>query len=77
MPSCTRMTDNEHGFLGGHPVIQAADGGNNMRIFNTGAENVRTYGIAFAGCNELDASCGLYPYMSLSIVCLLPPDVCR
>lgn len=35
MPSCTRMTDDEDGFLGGRAVIQAGDGGNNMRIFNT------------------------------------------
>ena len=76
MPSCTRMTDDEDGFLGGRAILQAGDGGNVFRIFNIGSEAIRTYGIAFAGCTQLNGTCGLYEHMSINIVCLLPQDNC-
>lgn len=71
---CTRYTLDEDGFLGGRPFIEAADGGNNWRIFST-TENIVTYGIGLKGCPELNRAC-LPNYAAFAVSCLLPRGNC-
>ena len=73
-PSCGRLTFEEDGFFNGRSFIEAADAGNQFRIFST-TENIKTYGIAVEECPELNANC--WPgYAGISVFCLLPRDLC-
>ena len=73
MPICSLFTFEEDGFLGGRPLIQAADGGNHFRMFNS-YSNVTTFGFGFAGCSTFASSC-VPNNFELSLVCLLPRSV--
>ena len=77
-PACSLFSLEEDGFLGGRPLIQAADAGNHFRIFSRSGF-VATFGFGFVGCSTLGRSCvptdvGLS--YELSLVCLLPRSVC-
>ena len=77
-PACSLFSLEEDGFLGGRPLMQAADNGKHFHIFN-GSSNVKTFGFGFAGCSTFARSCvPTPPYFSfeLSLVCLLPSSVC-
>lgn len=69
-PVCSRATYEEDGFLKGKALIEAADDGNNLKVFGS---NINTYGIAFQGCPILNGKNGcLPPWYQVTIVCYLP-----
>ena len=74
MPICSLFPFEEDGFLRGKPIIQAADTGNNFRIFRR-YPSVKTFGFGFAGCSTFASSC-VPNNFELSLVCLLPRSVC-
>ena len=74
IPPCGVLTGEEDGFNNGRSIIQAADKGNNFRIFSS-IENIPTYGLALEGCAEFTAAC--WPtYAHYTIFCLLPRRLC-
>ena len=73
-PVCKIFTHEEDGFRGYRPIIEAADIGNNFRIFSS-SSNIPTYGFAIQGCPEITANC-FYGNQSHMIVCYLPKTVC-
>ena len=77
-PVCSLFSQEEDGFLGGRPLIQAADIGNHFRIFSR-SNFVATFGFGIAGCSTFGRSC-VPTYVGssygLSLVCLLPRSVC-
>ena len=67
---CSRMTYDEDGLLKGKAILDASDGGNNMKIFGNG---INTYALAIQGCSYLTGSNGcLHKYNDFAISCLLP-----
>ena len=73
-PTCGLLTGDSNAFNQGRSFIQAADNGYNFPVFSS-TENIKTYGIAVAGCPELTDAC--WPeYTSLTIFCLLPRQHC-
>ena len=77
-PACSLFSLEEDGFLGGKPLIQAADTGNHLRIFST-SNRIATFGFGFAGCSTFARSCvptDVVNSYGLSLVCLLPRNVC-
>ena len=72
LPPCSLFTHEEGGFLRGRPLIQAADAGNNLRIFGSW---VMTFGFGFAGCSTFANWCVPNDF-ELSLVCLLPGNDC-
>ena len=73
-PICRVYTDEDDGFRRGRDLIDAADTGNDLRVFST-TENILTYGVAIQGCPVLNADCWA-SFTSLSVVCLLPRGPC-
>ena len=69
---CKIMTDEEDGFNKGKAVIEAGDGGNSFRIFNS-TEKVPTYGFAIQNCPVMNTNC-LPNWYSFNIVCYVPRD---
>ena len=72
-PACSLFTSEEDGFRGGKAIIQAADIGNNFRIFSR-TVNYETFGYGVAGCTTFDRSC--VDNLELDLVCLLPRNRC-
>ena len=73
-PTCGMLTSESDGFNKERSFIQAADVGNNFRIFSS-TENIPTYGLALEGCAEFTAAC--WPdYARYTIFCLLPRHLC-
>lgn len=72
---CTLFTTEEDGFHFGVPIIQAADRGNNFRIFST-SESILTYAIAVQGCPQLNETC-LPAWQEQAVVCQLPRPDCN
>ena len=74
IPPCGVLTGEEDGFNNGRSFLQAADGGNNFRIFSS-TENIPTFGLALEGCAEFTAAC--WPTNAhYTIFCLLPRSLC-
>ena len=73
-PACTLFSLEEDSFLGGRPLIQAADIGNGFRIFSQN-QFINTFGFGFAGCSTFNTSC-MPNSFERSLVCLLPSSVC-
>ena len=74
VPICSLFSMEEDGFLGGRPRIQAADIGNQFRIFSSNL-NVKTFGFGISGCLTFATSC-VPSYLELALVCLLPRSIC-
>jgi hypothetical protein len=74
-PICRVYTDEDDGFRRGRDLIDAADIGNDLRVFTPTSENILTYGVAIQGCPVLNTDCWSH-YTSLSVVCLLPRGAC-
>ena len=71
---CGRITNEEDGFFRGKSFLQAADSGNNFRIFSS-TDNIYTYGLAVEGCAEFTSEC--FPdYAEVTVFCLLPRQLC-
>ena len=73
-PACTLFSLEEDSFLGGRSLIQAADIGNDFRIFSQN-QFINTFGFGFVGCSTFDSSCVPNSF-ERSLVCLLPSSVC-
>ena len=73
-PACSLFALEEDGFHGGRSLIQAADIGDNFRIFSP-YQFIKTFGFGFAGCSTFSRSC-VPESFERSIVCLLPSGVC-
>ena len=74
MPVCNLFTLEEDGFLGGKSLVQAADLGNNFRIFSN-SRFVKTFGFGLTGCRTFATWCVPVSF-ERSLVCLLPRNVC-
>lgn len=72
-PACSLFTSEEDGFRGGRSIIQAADIGNNFRIFSS-STNFETFGFGVSGCTTFTTSC--VNVLELELVCLLPRSRC-
>ena len=72
-PACSIFTSESDGFRGGKPILQAADIGNNFRIFSSNS-NLETFGFAVAGCSTFASSC--VSNLEVELVCLLPRNRC-
>lgn len=72
-PTCSLFTSESDGFRGGMPFLQAADIGNNFRIFSS-TTNFETFGFAVQGCSTFVGSC--VDNLELSLVCILPRNRC-
>lgn len=72
--SCGILTHGEDGFFQGRSFIQAADGGNDMRVFSS-TQNIETYGVAIEGCPEITSTCWRQS-ASITVFCLLPRQHC-
>lgn len=72
--SCKLFTYEEDGFRQGRSIIEAADNGNSIVIFDQNV-NMATYGFALEGCAQFDSSCFNYN-LQLNLVCLLPRSLC-
>ena len=72
VPVCRRFTQDEDGFYKGKTIAEAADIGNNMRIFST-TKYINTYGFVFEACPYLNGvnSC-LSTYFETVVTCFLP-----
>ena len=73
-PICRVYTDEDDGFRRGRDLIDAADIGNDLRIFST-TDNILTYGVAIQNCPVLNTDCWSH-YTSLAVVCMLPRGPC-
>ena len=71
---CGKLTFEEDGFFQGRAFIDAADGGNNFRIFSSTME-IKTYGLALQDCPEINSTCWR-THASITIFCLLPREQC-
>ena len=70
VPVCSRFTQEEDGFFKGKTIAEAADGGNNMKIFGT---NIKTYGFVIEDCPTLSGAHGCLPkWFQTVVMCLLP-----
>ena len=72
-PACSIFTSEEDGFRGGRPIIQAADIGNNFRIFSS-SFNFETFGFAVSGCSTFASTC--VSALEVELVCFLPRNRC-
>lgn len=71
-PVCKIFTYDEDGLRNGRAIVDAADCGNNIKIFGN---NLAIFAFAIAGCSTMDTEC--FPiYTDYSIVCLLPRSEC-
>ena len=70
LPVCRRFTYEEDGFFKGKTITEAADAGNNMKIFGT---NINTYGFVFEDCPYLNDGNGCLPkFFETVVTCFLP-----
>ena len=70
VPVCRRFTQEEDGFFKGKTITEAADSGNNMRIFGN---NIKTYGFIFENCPFLSGVNSCLPtYFQTVVTCFLP-----
>ena len=75
-PACSLFGLEDNGFHGGRSLIQAADTGNQFRIFSQGTNQfVKTFGFGFAECRTFSRWCVPQSF-ERSLVCLLPHGVC-
>ena len=73
-PICRVFTEEEDGFRKGRALIDAADLGNNFRVFSSSG-NILTYGIAIQQCPEFNTTC--FPhYHGFTVACYLPRSAC-
>lgn len=72
-PTCSLFTSESDGFRDGKAIIQAADIGNNFRIFSS-RTNFETFGFAVEGCSTFSRDC--IDNLELDLVCLLPRNRC-
>ena len=71
LPVCRRFTYGEDGFYKGKTITEAADGGNDIKVFGNG---IKTYGFVFQGCLNLTGENGCLPtYFETVVTCFLPP----
>ena len=73
VPVCRRFTQEEDGFLRGKSIIDAADEGNNMKIFGT---NIKTYGFVFQGCSYLNGNNACLPTFFQTVITCYVPRAC-
>ena len=73
-PICRVYTDEDDGFRRGRDLIDAADIGNDLRIFSS-TQNILTYGVAIQNCPVLNVDCWSH-WTSLAVVCMLPRGAC-
>ena len=70
VPVCRRFTQEEDGFFKGRTITEAADIGNNMRIFG---RDIKTYGFVFDRCSILSGRFGCLPtHFQTIVTCFLP-----
>ena len=69
---CKILPNEEDGFNKGRAIIEAGDGGNNFRVFNS-KKYIPTYGFAIAGCPEMNEDC-LPRWYSFNILCYVSHD---
>ena len=70
IPICRRFTRNEDGFFKGKTITEAADRGDDMKIFGNG---IKTYGFVFESCPYLHTYYGCYPdNFQIVITCFVP-----
>ena len=70
VPVCRRFTYEEDGFYKGRTITEAADGGNNIKVFGNG---IKTYGFIFQGCSCLSGQYACLPtWFETVITCFLP-----
>lgn len=75
-PLCRSLTFEEDGFLRGKAIIEAADSGNNMKIFST-KTRTRTYGQVFQGCSTLTGNGGCLPKWHEQVIACHLPRACQ
>ena len=73
VPVCRTFTQEEDGFYKGRSIIDAADIGNNMRIFGS---NIKTYGFALQGCSYLSGQNACLPNWFTTVVTCFVPRAC-
>ena len=73
VPVCRRFTQEEDGFLRARSIIEAADIGNNMKIFGT---NIKTYGFVFQGCSYLNGNNACLPTFFQTVITCYVPRAC-
>lgn len=73
-PVCKIFTHEEDVFHGYRVFVEAADRGNDLRVFNTTSDSP-TYGFGVQGCPEITRDC-FHTTQSNIIVCYLPRAVC-
>ena len=69
--ACGRFTNDEDGFNKGQTIVEAGDGGNNLKMFN----GKRVYAFSVSGCPQVTEAC-IPKYYGVSITCLLPREHC-
>ena len=70
VPVCRRFTQEEDGFFKGRTITEAADIGNNMRIFG---RDIKTYGFVFERCSILSGRVSCLPnHFQTVVTCFLP-----
>ena len=69
---CKIMSEDEDGFNKGKAIIEAGDGGNSFKVFNSTGK-VPTYGFAIQDCPKMSPDC-LPIWYSFNIVCYVPHD---
>lgn len=69
-PICKIFTHEEDGFRSFRSIVEAADSGNQFRIFST-TSDIPTYGFGIQGCAEFTSDC-LPTYHEFVIVCYSP-----
>ena len=70
LPICRLLPLEDDGFLQGRTILEAADSGNNFRIFGN---RVNTYGFAIKGCSLLNGINGCLPlWFNRALACYLP-----
>ena len=72
VPACRRFTADEDGFYKGKTIAEAADFGDNVKIFDD-SKNILMYGFAFEACKYLHGLKGCFPSNFQTVVaCFLP-----
>ena len=69
---CKIYTGDEDGFNKGRAIIDAGDGGNGFRVFDS-KRNIPTYGFAIQNCPVMNQGC-LPNLYSFNIVCYVSHD---
>ena len=71
LPMCRMYTAEEDGFMKGRSIIEAADIGNNLKMFNK-----PVYAFAVRGCRKLTSQSCMPNWWQKTITCLLPRMYC-